>query len=54
MEVFKKNINFDHFLASLGFSWPHFLFLLVFTLNLSMHCCNEGEEEEPYFALRID
>ena len=40
-------------LASLVFSWPHFLFLLEVALNFSKYNCNGGEEEEPCFALRI-
>ena len=40
-------------LASIVLSWPHFLFLFVFTLNFSKHDCNRGEEEEPCFSFRI-
>ena len=43
---FEKKSNLTILLASLLVSF-------VFTLNFSKHGCNEGEQEEAYFALRI-
>ena len=35
------------------FFWLHFLFSFIFNLNFSKHGYNGGEEEEPYFVIRI-
>ena len=35
------------------FPWVLLLFSIVFTFNFNKHGCNGGEEEEPYFALKI-
>ena len=42
-----KKTKFDYYL---GFTS---CFCYFSTLNFSKHGCNEGEEEEPYFAFRI-
>ena len=50
----KKNPILTILLASILLYWPHFFFLLVFTLNFNKHGWNGGEEEEPSsFAFRI-
>ena len=45
---FERNSSLTILLFSCGF-----LLSLLFNLSFSKHGCNEGEEEETYFALRI-
>ena len=40
-------------LALIVLSWPHFLFLFVFTLNFNKYGCNGWEEEEPCVFLGL-
>ena len=51
MVVLKKKIAI--LLSSFGRTSLVFLFMLVFALNFNKHACNEGEEKETYFALKI-